>query len=112
MILAAGLGTRLKPITDIMPKALLPIGGKPLLEWQLEKLRGAGIGDVVINVHHFAEQIIDYVAMHNGWDMNIQFSDERGQLLETGGGLRKAGVRQGCPASSPPSVRRFRHSCR
>lgn len=92
MILAAGLGTRLKPITDIMPKALLPIGGKPLLEWQLEKLRGAGIGDVVINVHHFAEQIIDYVAMHNGWDMNIQFSDERGQLLETGGGLRKAGL--------------------
>ena len=90
MVLAAGLGTRLKPITDIMPKALLPIGGKPLLEWQLEKLRAAGIREVVINVHHFAERIMDYVAAHNSWGMQIQFSDEREMLLETGGGLKKA----------------------
>lgn len=90
MVLAAGLGTRLKPITDIMPKALLPIGGKPLLEWQLEKLRAAGIREVVINVHHFAERIMDYVAAHDSWGMQIQFSDEREMLLETGGGLKKA----------------------
>lgn len=90
MIFAAGLGTRLKPITDIMPKALLPIGGKTLLEWQLEKLADAGIEDVVINVHHFAEKIEQYVAEHDGWGMRIQFSDEREMLLETGGGLRKA----------------------
>lgn len=91
MIFAAGLGTRLKPITDTLPKALLPIGGKTLLEWQLDKLREAGIRDVVVNVHHLAEQIIGFVQAHDGFGMNISFSDERAQLLETGGGLRKAG---------------------
>ena len=90
MIFAAGLGTRLKPITDIMPKALLPIGGKTLLEWQLEKLAAAGIRDIVINVHHFADKIEQFVAEHDSWGLNIRFSDEREMLLETGGGLRKA----------------------
>lgn len=90
MIFAAGLGTRLKPITDRIPKALLPIGGKTLLQWQLEKLQAAGITDVVINIHHFAEQIIDYCATHTPAGMHIAFSDERDMLLETGGGLRKA----------------------
>ena len=81
MIFAAGLGTRLKPITDRIPKALLPIGGRTLLEWQLEKLRHAGITEVVINIHHFPEQIVEF----------CKFSDESDMLLETGGGLRKAG---------------------
>lgn len=96
MIFAAGLGTRLKPITDTMPKALLPIGGKPLLMWQLECLRKAQISEVVVNVHHFAEQIEQYVADLKkeacGTDWHIRFSDERAMLLETGGGLRKAGT--------------------
>lgn len=90
MILAAGLGTRLKPITDRIPKALLPIGGKTLLEWQVEKLRNAGIHEVVVNVHHLADQIVDFVAEHDSFGMQIGFSDEREMLLETGGGLSKA----------------------
>lgn len=89
MIFAAGLGTRLKPITDSIPKALLPIGGKTLLEWQLLKLKAAGITDVVINIHHFPLQIVDFCREHN-LGMNIRFSDETEMLLETGGGLKKA----------------------
>ncbi|MGM9838291.1 MAG: nucleotidyltransferase family protein [Paludibacteraceae bacterium] len=90
MIFAAGLGTRLKPITDSLPKALLPLGGKTLLQWQIEKLRSAGIRDIVINVHHFADQIIDYIDGNRAFGCNIRISDEREQLLETGGGLWKA----------------------
>lgn len=90
MIFAAGLGTRLKPLTDTMPKALVPLGGKPLLQWQVEKLREAGIMDIVVNVHHFPDQIIDAIRAHEGWGCRIQVSDERDYLLETGGGLRKA----------------------
>lgn len=90
MIFAAGLGTRLKPITDRIPKALLPIGGKTLIEWQLDKLREVGVREVVVNVHHFADQIIDYIQAHDGMGMQVRFSDEREMLLETGGGLRKA----------------------
>lgn len=89
-IFAAGLGTRLKPLTDTMPKALVPLAGKPLLQWQVEKLRDAGITDIVVNVHHFPDQIIDAVRANNGWGTNIRISDERDQLLDTGGGLRKA----------------------
>ena len=92
MIFAAGLGTRLKPLTDTMPKALVPLGGKPLLQWQVEKLREAGIMDLVVNVHHFPDQIIDAIRAHEGWGCRIQVSDERDCLLETGGGLRKAKV--------------------
>ncbi len=90
MIFAAGLGTRLKPLTDTMPKALVPLAGKPLLQWQVEKLRDAGITDIIVNVHHFPDQIIDAVRTNNGWGTNIHISDERNQLLDTGGGLRKA----------------------
>ena len=90
MIFAAGLGTRLKPLTDTMPKALVPLAGKPLLQWQVEKLREAGITDIIVNVHHFPDQIIEAVKANNGWGCNILISDERDQLLDTGGGLRKA----------------------
>ena len=100
-IFAAGLGTRLKPLTDTMPKALVPLAGKPLLQWQVEKLRDAGITDIVVNVHHFPDMIIDAVRANDGWGANIRISDERDQLLDTGGGLRKA-LREGLlPASEP-----------
>lgn len=90
MIFAAGMGTRLKPLTDTMPKALVPLAGKPLLQWQVEKLRDAGITDIVVNVHHFPDQIIGAVRASNGWGCRIAVSDERDALLDTGGGLRKA----------------------
>lgn len=90
MIFAAGLGTRLKPLTDTMPKALVPIGGKTLLQWQIEKLREAGITDIVVNVHHFPDMIIDYLREHDHFGCHITISDERDCLLDTGGGLRKA----------------------
>lgn len=90
MIFCAGLGTRLKPLTDTMPKALVPLAGKPLLQWQVEKLRDAGITDIIVNVHHFPDMIIDTIRANNGWGCNILISDERDQLLDTGGGLKKA----------------------
>ncbi len=89
MIFAAGLGTRLKPLTDSMPKALVPVQGKPLLQHLLEKLKTAGFHDVVINVHHFADMIEQWCQEHS-LGMNILFSDERQQLLETGGGIKHA----------------------
>ena len=90
MIFAAGLGTRLKPLTDTLPKALVPLAGKTLLQWQIEKLKAAGITDIVVNVHHFADKIIEYLRQNNNFGCNIIVSDERDILLETGGGLRKA----------------------
>lgn len=90
MIFAAGLGTRLKPLTDTMPKALVPLAGKPLLQWQVEKLRDAGITDIIVNVHHFPDQIIDTIRANQGWGCYITISDERDMLLDTGGGLKKA----------------------
>lgn len=90
MIFAAGLGTRLKPLTDTMPKALVPLAGKTLLQWQAEKLRAAGITDIIVNVHHFPDMIIDAIRAHDGWGCNISVSDERDCLLDTGGGLKKA----------------------
>lgn len=89
MIFAAGLGTRLKPLTDRMPKALVPVGGHPLLWHVLTKLKAAGFQRVVVNVHHFSRQIIDYLAA-NDFGIDVHVSDETGQLLETGGGIRKA----------------------
>lgn len=89
MIFAAGLGTRLKPLTDTMPKALVPVAGKPLLQHLLEKLKAAGFHDVVINVHHFADMIEEWCYNHP-MGMHIWFSDERAQLLETGGGIKHA----------------------
>ena len=90
MIFAAGLGTRLKPYTDHCPKAMVEVAGKPMIAHQLLKLRDAGFQHVVINVHHFAEQIIDYVNANGSFGLDVTFSDERGQLLDTGGGIRKA----------------------
>jgi N-acetyl-alpha-D-muramate 1-phosphate uridylyltransferase len=90
MILAAGLGTRLKPFTDLHPKALYEIEGCTLLEHAVNHLKTAGINDVIINVHHFADQIIAYIHLHDNFGLNIAVSDESGELLETGGGLKKA----------------------
>ena len=89
MILAAGLGTRLKPLTDTMPKALVPVGGSPLLDINIRKLQAQGYDRFVVNVHHFAQQIIDYVTQQDYAPL-VHFSDEREQLLEPGGGLQKA----------------------
>ena len=90
MIFAAGLGTRLKPLTDNMPKALVPLAGKTLLQWQIERLKAAGITDIVVNIHHFPDMIINYLRENNNFGCRIAVSDERDMLLETGGGLRKA----------------------
>ena len=90
MIFAAGLGTRLKPLTDTLPKALVPIAGKTLLQWQIERLKAAGITDIVVNVHHFPDMIINYLRENDNFGCRIAVSDERDMLLETGGGLRKA----------------------
>lgn len=89
MVFAAGLGTRLKPLTDTMPKALVPVAGTPLLGHVLKKLAGAGYDDIVVNVHHFPDQIIEYLS---GKDFGalISVSDERDLLRETGGGIRYA----------------------
>ncbi|MEE0689895.1 MAG: nucleotidyltransferase family protein [Bacteroidaceae bacterium] len=89
MIFAAGLGTRLKPMTDTMPKALVPVGGRPLLQILLEKLARHGCTEAVINVHHFADMIEEWCAS-NDMGVSIRFSDERAELLETGGGIRHA----------------------
>ena len=90
MIFAAGLGTRLKPLTDHMPKALVPVAGKPMLEHVINKLIAAGVDGIVINVHHFAQQIIDFLKEKNNFGIQIWISDETGELLETGGGIKKA----------------------
>lgn len=90
MIFAAGLGTRLKPLTDNKPKALVEVNGKPLLKHILDKLKQYDVQRIVINVHHFSEQIIQYLTDNNLFDLNIHFSDESKKLLDTGGGLKKA----------------------
>jgi NDP-sugar pyrophosphorylase family protein len=90
MIFSAGLGTRFKPWTDRHPKALAPVNGKPLLQRNIEYLQQFGIRDVIVNVHHFAEQVIDDLEKNKGWGSNYQLSDERKELLDTGGGLLKA----------------------
>ena len=90
LIFAAGLGTRLKPLTDTMPKAMVPINGQPLVQILIEKLKRIGVTDIAINVHHFAQQIIDFVEANHHFGLNIRFSDETAMLLETGGGLKQA----------------------
>ena len=89
MILAAGLGTRLKPLTDTMPKALVPVGGMPLIDHTIQRLMGFGYDRFVVNIHHFAQQIMDHVTIQDYGRM-VSFSDETDQLLDTGGGLKKA----------------------
>lgn len=90
MIFAAGLGTRLKPLTDTMPKALVRVGGQPLLWHVIQKLKAAGYERIVVNVHHFAQQIVDYLAANDNFGLDIRISDETDGLLETGGGIKKA----------------------
>ena len=90
MIFAAGLGTRLKPLTDTMPKALVRVGGQPLLWHVIQKLKVAGYERIVVNVHHFAQQIIDYLRENDHFGLDIRISDESEMLLETGGGIKKA----------------------
>lgn len=90
MIFAAGLGTRLKPLTDHMPKALVSVGGEPLLRHVVFQLKEAGFHKIVINVHHFADQIVRYLQENGNFGLDIHISDEHKQLLETGGGIRKA----------------------
>ncbi len=89
MIFAAGLGTRLKPLTDTMPKAIVPFRGKPLLWYSIKSVEKAGAERVVVNVHHFAEQIIDYIKQEK-WESEVVISNEKDELLDTGGGLIKA----------------------
>lgn len=90
MIFAAGMGTRLKPLTDEVPKALIPLNGKPMLEHIILKLKAAGFDRIIINVHHFGQQIIDFLSANNNFGIKIQISDERDYLLDTGGGIKKA----------------------
>ena len=90
MIFAAGLGTRLKPLTDTMPKALVKVGGQPLLWHTVMKLKAAGFERMVVNVHHFAQQIVDYLKQNDNFGLDIRISDESDKLLETGGGIKKA----------------------
>ncbi len=90
MVLAAGLGTRLRPLTDNRPKALVEIAGRTLLEITLARLRSFGIGDVIINVHHFADMVVEYLKANDNFGMRIAVSRED-VLLDTGGGLKKAG---------------------
>lgn len=90
MIFAAGLGSRLKPLTDTMPKALVPVAGRPMLEHVILKLKSSGFNDIVINIHHFGEQILDFLKANDDFGLTIHISDERGQLLDTGGGIKKA----------------------
>ena len=90
MIFAAGLGSRLKPLTDSMPKALVPIAGRPMLEHVILKLKASGFTEIVINIHHFGEQILDFLKANDNFGLTIHISDEREQLLDTGGGVRKA----------------------
>lgn len=90
MILAAGLGTRLKPFTDKHPKALAIVNGKTVLQRNIEYLASYGIKEVIVNVHHFANQIMDLIKTNDGFGSAITFSDETNEILETGGGIKKA----------------------
>ena len=89
MVLAAGLGTRLRPLTDSRPKALVEVGGRTLLEIALERLRLFGIQEVIVNVHHFADMMVDYLSSNRNFGMRIEISREE-LLLDTGGGLKQA----------------------
>ncbi len=90
MIFAAGLGTRLRPITNNIPKALVRVNGVPLLEFAINRLKKAGVAEIIINVHHHASQVIDFLKANRYFDIRIEISDEREFLLDTGGGIKKA----------------------
>ncbi len=89
LILAAGIGSRLRPLTDTLPKALIPFHGRPLLEWLILRLKGAGYRRMIINLHHHGGQIIDFIREHDDFGLEILFSEEA-HLLDTGGAIRKA----------------------
>ena len=91
MIFAAGLGTRLKPLTEKVPKALIEVGGMTLLERVVLKLKAAGVQRMVINVHHFSERVIRFIRAKDNFGMEVIISDESSCLLDTGGGIKKAG---------------------
>ncbi|MGB9465096.1 MAG: sugar phosphate nucleotidyltransferase, partial [Candidatus Acidiferrum sp.] len=105
MILAAGLGTRLRPLTDSRPKALVEINGRTLLEITLIRLRSFGVTEAIINVHHFAGMVVQYLKSKNNFGMRIEISREDDQLLDTGGGLKKAAwfFQEDSPLSSSSS---------
>jgi NDP-sugar pyrophosphorylase family protein len=90
LIFAAGLGTRLRPMTDDRPKAMVEIAGKPMLQHVIERVAAAGFDDITINIHHYGQMIIDFVESHDNFGLNLHISDERGLLLDTGGGILKA----------------------
>lgn len=90
MIFAAGLGTRLRPLTNNRPKALVEIGGKTMLERVIHRLADAGFDNITINIHHFGQKVIDFLEEHDNFGLNLHISDERDMLLETGGGILKA----------------------
>lgn len=90
MIFAAGIGSRLRPLTDTMPKALVPVGDVPLLELALRRLIHFGFKEIIINIHHFGAQILDFLEAKHHFGVQIEISDERDMLLDTGGGLKKA----------------------
>lgn len=90
MVLAAGRGSRLRPLTDTLPKPLVAVGGRPLIDWRLDALAAAGVQDVVINVAYRGQQIIDHVGDGRRWGLRIRISDEGAQALETGGGIARA----------------------
>ena len=103
MVLAAGLGTRLRPLTDDRPKALVEVGGRTLLEITLARLRTFGVREVIVNVHHFADKVISFLAANNNFGMRIEVSRED-VLLDTGGGLKKAAwffLEDSAPADEP-----------
>ena len=110
MILAAGLGTRLRPLTDTRPKALVEINGRTLLEITLMRLRSFGVNEVIVNVHHFCDMVVDYLKARNNFGMRIEISREDDLLLDTGGGLKKASwfflenARQGTTSVVPKSA--------
>lgn len=90
LIFAAGLGTRLRPLTDNRPKALVEVAGRPMLEHVIRHLISYGFTDIVVNIHHFGQQIVDFLRDNGNFGANIKVSDERGELLDTGGGILKA----------------------
>jgi NDP-sugar pyrophosphorylase family protein len=107
MILAAGLGTRLRPLTDTRPKALVEIHGRTLLEIALARLRSFGVNEVIINVYHFADMVVDYLKSHNNFGMRIEISREDDLLLDTGGGLKKGSwffLENACHSPTEPFV--------
>ena len=102
MILAAGLGTRLRPLTNERPKALVEIAGHTLLEITLRRLAGFGIREVIVNVHHFADMVVDTLKTNNNFGMRVEISREDDLLLDTGGGLKLPALNE--PAPPPRTV--------